>query len=746
MGQYKKLWLLLIAVLTITFTILGYMGNEVYKQAPPYPEKVVSASGQTVMTKADILAGQSAWQTTGGMEVGSIFGHGAYQAPDWTADWLHRELVAWLDIAAQAEHGKKFAELNGEQQAVLKARAAHEYREQSRIKEDGTVVLSDTRVKAIEQVAPYYITLYGNDPSMIATREHFAMKNNTLPSEEARKKLTNFYFWTAWASSANRPSETFTYTNNWPHEPLINNVPTTENYVWSIASVVLLLAGIGLLMWGYAFLSKHEEVSAPSEDPLGKIQLTPSQKALGKYVFLTAALFVAQVLLGGLTAHYTVEGQQFYGINISDWFPYALVRTWHIQSAIFWIATGFLTAGLFLAPIVNGGKDPKFQRSGVNFLYIALFIVVLGSYGGNFLALSHAIPPELNFWFGHQGYEYLDLGRFWQILLFVGLVLWLFLMVRCTIGAFKEKNTDKNLLAIFVASMAGVGLFYAPGLFYGEHSPITVMEYWRWWVVHLWVEGFFEVFATAAFAFIFYNLGFLRRSTATAGTLASASIFMLGGVPGTLHHLYFAGTTSASMAIGACFSALEVVPLILLGREAYEHWSYQNLTPWAKRLRWPLMCFVAVAFWNMIGAGVFGFMINPPISLFYIQGLNTTAVHAHSALFGVYGFLALGFIFLVAAYLRPDMEFDEKLMTRGFWLLNGGLVGMIVTSLLPVGGIQAWAAVTHGLWYARSEEFMQMELLDTLRWIRTVSDLVFIGGAFCFAWQATKMVFAKHRT
>ena len=72
------------------------------------------------------------------------------------------------------------------------------------------------------------------------------------------------------------------------------------------------------------------------------------------------------------------------------------------------------------------------------------------------------------------------------------------------------------------------------------------------------------------------------------------------------------------------------------------------------------MCFVAVAFWNMIGAGVFGFLINPPISLFYIQGLNTTAVHAHAALFGVYGFLALGFVLLVARYLKPNAHFRRQ--------------------------------------------------------------------------------------
>ena len=444
-------------------------------------------------------------------------------------------------------------------------------------------------------------------------------------------------------------------------------------------------------------------------------------------------------------AHYTVEGQKFYGIDISQLFPYSLVRTWHIQSALFWIATGFLTAGLFLAPVINGGKDPKYQAFGVNFLFLALLIVVAGSYAGNFFALSHQIPTELNFWFGHQGYEYLDLGRFWQILLFVGFVVWLWLMLRCTRNAFKQGG-DKNLLAIFISSIVGVGLFYAPGLFYGEHSSVTVMEYWRWWVVHLWVEGFFEVFATCALAFIFYNLGLVSYRSATVASLVAGSLFLLGGVPGTAHHLYFSGTTTPALAAGAVFSALEVVPLVLLGREAYEHWSYQHATPWMQRLRWPLMCFVAVAFWNMLGAGVFGFLINPPISLFYLQGLNTTAVHAHAALFGVYGFLALGFVLLVARYLKPDFQFNEKVMRTGFWAMNIGLVLMIAISLLPIGLFQVSASISEGLWYARSEGFLQQDFLQTLRWLRTIGDIILIFGAVLFAYQVTKLTFSRRNS
>ena len=750
MGQYKKLWYALFAVLTITFSLLGYLGVEVYRQAPPFPERFVSESGQVIMTKDDILQGQSAWQSTGGMELGSVLGHGAYQAPDWTADFLHRELVAWLDLTAQAEHQKKFDELSVEQKAALLARLKQEYREQSPMDSSGTVKLSDTRVKAIEQVSQYYIDLYGGDTSnetLNKTRESFAMRTNTLPDAEARKHLSQFFFWTAWTASTNRPDSVATYTNNWPHEPLIDNVPTTENYMWSFASIVFLLMGVGFLVWGYHFLRSHEEApKAPLADPLAKIVLTPSQKALWKYAALTVILFIVQILLGGLVAHYTVEGQTFFGVELSQILPYSLARTWHLQSALFWIATGFLTGGLFIAPIINGGKDPKFQALGVNLLYVALFIVVAGSYAGNFTSIVlNKLSGSANFWFGHQGYEYLDLGRFWQLLLTVGFLLWLFLMLRCAVPAFKNGG-DKNLLAIFVASIVGVGAFYAPGLFYGEHTTLAVMEYWRWWVVHLWVEGFFEVFATAALAFIFYNLGLVSYRSATAASLVAGSLFLVGGVPGTFHHLYFTGTTTPVMAAGASFSALEVVPLILLGHEAYEHWSHQHAAPWMKRLRWPLMSFTAVAFWNMLGAGVFGFLINPPLSLFYLQGLNTSAVHAHAALFGVYGFLALGFVLMVGCYIKPNFTYDEKQMTIGFWMMNAGLAGMIASSLLPIGVFQAAASITHGLWYARSEEFLQQGFLEGFRWIRTLSDLVFIGGACLFALQVIKMSLSKDKT
>ncbi|MCJ8317616.1 nitric-oxide reductase large subunit [Idiomarina sp.] len=745
MAGYRKLWWTLIGVLAITFGVLGYFGTEVYREAPPIPDKFMSTDGNVIATEESVLDGQTAWQSVGGMQLGSIWGHGAYQAPDWTADWLHRELLAWLDIRAQEVFGKSYDELNGVQQNQLEYELKEEYRTNTYDKSSNTVILSERRIQAIEQTGEYYSKLFSDDPELRPTRVSYAMKENTLPSAERRAQMNDFFFWTAWAAATERPDADITYTNNWPHETLIDNVPSAENIIWSIVSVILLIAGIGFLIWAWAFLrdKEEEELVAPEHDPISKVKLTPSQKALGKYLFIVVALFAFQVLLGGLTAHYTVEGQEFYGINISEWFPYSLTRTWHIQAAMFWIATGFLAAGLFLAPIINGGKDPKYQKLGVDVLFWALVLVVAGTFIGNWLAIAQIMPEHLNFWLGHQGYEYVDLGRLWQIGKFLGIVFWLVLMMRCVVGAFKEKG-DKNLLALFTASVVAIGLFYGAGFFYGERTHISIMEYWRWWIVHLWVEGFFEVFATASLAFIFHSMGLVSRRMATVAALASASLFMLGGVPGTFHHLYFAGTTTPVMAVGATFSALEVVPLIVLGYEAWENYSLQKRADWMQRLKWPLLCFVAVAFWNMLGAGVLGFMINPPISLYYVQGLNTTPTHAHAALFGVYGFLALGFVLLILRYIRPNLQFDEKLMKMAFWTMNIGLALMLFTSLLPVGFIQFYAAATEGLWYARSEAFMQQPLLQNLRWFRTVGDMVFIVGALGISWQVVKGL--KHKS
>jgi nitric oxide reductase subunit B len=736
MRDHRKLWWLLGATLLVSFTVLGFFGREVYRQAPPIPDRVVTEDGRVLMTEDDILTGQQVWQSTGGQQLGSIWGHGAYQAPDWSADWLHREAVTLMDLHARADHGVAYDDLGAEQQAGLRERVRTEMRTNRYDPQSGDLVVSNQRAVAIEAVGAHYAALFGGDPSLHGLREDYAMHDVVVKDRARLEVLQDFFFWTSWACVTERPGSDVTYTNNWPHDELVGNRPTGANVLWSVVSVVLLLAGIGAIVWWKSFRpdpADHEHVPAPASDPLGKFVITPSMRAIAKYLFVVIAVFGLQVMLGALTAHYTVEGQHFFGLPLAQWLPYSLTRTWHIQTAVFWIATAFLAAGLFLAPAV-GGREPRFQRLGVNVLFGALLLVVVGSLAGQAFSIHQKLGLDAGFWFGHQGYEYVDLGRAWQIALFTGLVLWLVLMLRGLWPALQRRDDHRTLVLMFTGATVAIGLMYGAGFFFSARSHLSVMEYWRWWVVHLWVEGFFEVFATAALAFVFARMGLVRPAHAGAAVIASSALFLFAGIPGTFHHLYFSGTPTSIMAIGASFSALEVVPLVLIGIEAFHTSRMQRAAAWMQRYRWPIRFFVGVAFWNLVGAGLFGFMINPPLALYYMQGLNTTPVHAHTALFGVYGLLSLGLVLLIARVLGGQHQWKEAPLAYAFWAMNIGLGLMVGMSLLPIGLMQAWASVEHGMWFARSADFLQTPIMETLRWLRLVGDTVFLSGVAALAW------------
>src|SRR5262249_21802099 len=175
--------------------------------------------------------------------------------------------------------------------------------------------------------------------------------------------------------------------------------------------------------------------------------------------------------------------------------------------------------------------------------------------------------------------------------------------------ALSVKSENRPLLMLFLAASIAIPLFYSAGLMYGKKSHLVTAEYWRWWVVHLWVEGFFEIFSTVVIAFIFTRLKLLSIQKVTKAVLFSTVVFLSGGIVGTLHHIYFAGTPSVVLAFGAAFSALEVVPLVLIGFEAWQNMKFARVKNWLASYRWPIYFFVAVAFWNFVGAGLFGFLI-----------------------------------------------------------------------------------------------------------------------------------------
>jgi len=733
--NFRKHWIAFGGVVVVSFSVLGYFGREIYRQSPPIPQRIVDGDGKVLFTGQDVSDGQNVWQSMGGQEVGSVWGHGAYVAPDWSADWLHREAVWLLEYWANKEHGSEYASLDQEVQAALRQRLKTELRTNTYDPQTGDLRVSAQRAEAIREVGAHYTKLFGDDETLNGLRDAYAIPPNTIKTSERQQELNAFFFWISWACSTNRPGQDITYTNNWPAEGLIDNSPTGSIVVWSVVSFVVLLAGIGVLSWYFAVARDKEEAphSIPKSNPLLDRTPTPSMRATLKYFWIVTALMLMQIGLGAITAHYGVEGSGFYGIPLAKWLPYAVTRTWHSQLGIFWIATAWLGTGLFMAPAVSG-YEPKFQRLGVNVLWVCLVVIVVGSLAGEWLGVQQRLGFATNFWFGHQGYEYVDLGRFWQIFLLVGLFLWLALMVRAMWPAIRKPGENRSLLALFLIASVAIALFYGAGLMWGRQTNLAIAEYWRWWVVHLWVEGFFEVFATVVIAFLFTRLGLIRTSTATAAALFSTAIFLSGGIIGTFHHLYFTGTPTAILGLGATFSALEVVPLVLIGYEAYEGLKLSRARPWISTYKWPIYFFVAVSFWNLVGAGLFGFLINPPIALYYMQGLNTTAVHAHTALFGVYGMLGIGLMLFCFRGAAARLVWRTRVLSFAFWSINIGLALMILISILPVGLMQTWASVEHGMWYARSADFLQTDMVSTLRWLRVIGDAIFATGILALAW------------
>ena len=734
--SYRNLWLGLFTTIALSFLALGYFGREIYYAAPPIPQRVVTANGTVLFTGQDIKDGQNVWQSIGGQEVGTVWGHGAYVAPDWSADWLHRECVWLLDHWAAPDGGKTYAQLDAETQAALRERLKKEIRVNTYNPQTGDLVVSATRAEAMQAVAAHYTALFGDDPALKALRKDYAIPANTIKTPERQRLMNAFFFWAAWSCGTDRPGSAITYSQNWPHEALIGNNPTAAIVLWSVVSVIVLLAGIGAMIWYNArqrHLESDDQAPVPGRDPLLAVKPTPSMRATLKYFWVVVALIAVQVGLGAVTAHYGVEGDGFFGIPLAKWLPYSVARTWHTQLGIFWIATAWLATGLFVAPAV-AGSEPRGQRFGVNFLFVCLLVIVGGSMAGEWLGVQQKLGFVQNFWFGEQGYEYVDLGRFWQIFLFVGLFVWLFLMVRALWPAMKNPGPNRHLLALFIVASAAIGMFYGAGLMWGRQTHLAMAEYWRWWVIHLWVEGFFEVFATVVIAFLFTRMGLLRTATATAAVIFSTAIYLGGGILGTMHHLYFSGTPTGVLAVGAIFSALEIVPLVLVGFEGYENLALSRSQSWVSAYKWPIFFFVAVAFWNLVGAGLFGFMINPPLALYYMQGLNTTPVHGHAALFGVYGMLGIGLMLFCLRGMTRQEAWKTGVLNFSFWSLNLGLVLMIVLSLLPVGILQTIASIEHGMWYARSAEFLQQPFMQKLRWLRVIGDTVFALGAVGIGW------------
>lgn len=735
---------LAVAVVTFIFgfAILGYLALRIHREHPPLPLEVRSPQGVVLFTRQDILSGQHLFQRYGLMQYGTLFGHGAYLGPDFTAQYLHRAA--------------------GEMVSFYRARGAGETEAAERVRRElkqntydagrETLTYTDGQEHALSVMTGFYRDWFGP----VETQE--GLRRPHLKNREEVRQLAAYFSWAAWVSSATRPGTVYSYTNNWPPEPLAGNVPTTDAFIWSILSLIALLGGTGIILFifgRYEWLGWHRE--EPGRQlreftPPDKVRLTPAQRATAWYFLVVAGLFLLQGLLGGVNAHYHVEPEGFYGLPLGDSLAYNLSRMWHVQLALFFVASSFLAMGIFLAPMI-AGHEPRHQDKLALILFGALVVVVVGSLAGEAASLRGMLA-DWWFWVGAQGWEFLDLGRLWQILLTTGMVLWLIILIR----GLKRRLPDEhpgNMPWLFLYSAISIPLFYAAGMMFGKNANFAVIDFWRFWVVHLWVEDFLELFTTIMVAYLFVLLGVVRAKVATTIIYLDIILYSVGGVIGTMHHLYFSGAPAAHMAYGAFFSAMEVIPLLLL---TYEAWRFMQLgaPPDAPSMfkasssqfphKWAAMFLIAVGFWNFLGAGVFGFLINLPIVSYYEIGTQWTANHGHGALMGVYGMLSMGFFMFVARYFIPGDRKCDLAMGWAFWSLNIGLAWMLFVNLFPVGLLQVNEALSASYWHAREPEFFARPLVRFFEWMRLPGDMLFIvGGILPVVYLAVRMFVNRNR-
>ena len=728
----SSLWLQVTVLLFVVgFAVLLFLAARTEQDQPPIPGRVASAGGETLFTHDDIMGGQHVFQKYGLMEYGTFFGHGAYLGPDFTADYLHRSAEVMVSL---------YAANPGVVDAGAIDRMRRELRQNQYDPAKNTLTLTEGQAQTYRNLLRYYGDLF-SDP-----RGQAGLPPGLITDRDELRQLTSFFAWGAWATTARRPGETYSYTNDWPGDPLVGSGPTSDALIWSMLSIIAFLGGTGLVFYffgrynwlGWAGGEARKKVRFI---PPGEVRLTPGQRSTVWFFLVMALLFLIQTLVGGLTAHYRAEPGGFFGFNLGQLLPYNLTRTWHLQLAIFWVATSYMAAGIFMAPLISG-REPRGQRWLSYALLVALAIVVIGSLVGEAAGMRNMLGPR---WYllGSQGWEYLDLGRLWQVLLTIGLFLWAFIIFRGLRGRLSNEHVGNMPYLFFYASLS-IPVFYAVGLLAGFDTSFTMTDFWRFWVVHLWVEDFLELFTTATVAYAFVLLGIVSQRTGTRVIYLSALLYSIGGVIGTMHHMYFNGTAVVQLALGAFFSAMEVIPLVLL---TFESWSFLRagglVGQSAKQFPhwWAVWFLVAVGFWNFLGAGVFGFLINLPIVSYYEIGTNLTANHGHTAMFGVYGMLAVALMLFALRYqMRPD-RWSDRAAAISFWSLNIGLAWMAFFNLFPVGLAQIVDSFQNGYYHAREMTFVLSPLINVLEWARMPGDWLFIiGGVLPLVYLAIQAV------
>jgi nitric oxide reductase subunit B len=727
-------WILL-AVAVLSFALFGWATKQTYDRAPPQPDRFVTAAGATVMTNADVVAGKGGFQKADLMDYGSLYGMGSYFGQDYTAFALVRLASLTEDGIAGARFGKGFAALAPEQQAT--ARTAMQRQLQGVDLTQRQVVLPDALAGAVGTLRADLAKNLGMVDLTTGWTPAYAL------NAAERLQTADFMIYSALTTVARRPGVSWSWTENWPYQPEVGNVPTANTFIWTWASFCFTFLAFGGVLFIYKFWLDTPD-DEPREHGLATFRaLTPSQRKVGKFFLVVAAVLLLQIAAGTIMAHAYYDRRSFYGLDLHAVLPFNFLRDIHIQAPIIWIGVGWIGAGLFLAPAIAGGREARWQGALVDILFWVTLAIVAGALIGDWLGIMGYVDRGW-FWIGNQGLSYIQLGRLWQIGFFLGLLIWSGLMFRALwpTGAALRQATRQfwtghiRLENLIWAATINIAVLYVFGMIplTGVGKSFTITDFWRWWVVHLWVEQSFEFFAASISAYLLMAVGLVSRKLAERAVYFELILIFLGGVIGTGHHLYWAGGPSLWVPMGSMFSFIEVLPLVLLIIEAITQY---RLIRAHREFHYSLAYtyVIGAAFWNFVGAGVFGGgTLNAPLVNYYEHGTFLTLNHAHTSLFGAFGLLAIGLIYFCLRYVAGERaQFSHRLGLWAFWLYNAGLGLWIALNFFPIGWPQLLAVYEHGYAYARSMTFYDGTLI--WQWMRLPGDVAFAIAALLMAWD-----------
>jgi len=733
---------ILAAVFVFNLIVMGGGAWLAYQSAPPIPDEVVGPDGATIVTGEQIRDGKKTFQQDGLMNHGSILGNGAYYGADYTADTLNLKVGYMRDYYARERHGSDYDALSSSEQAAIADVAEQDLDGQY---EGGPIEYSAAEAYAHEQIRQEYVERYHEGD------HERGVPVDMIDSEADARKFADFALWTAWFSHTDRPAGDHSYTNDWPYQPGAGNDATAAAMTWSVIAMVLLVAGAGGGVWLY----KSIELPEPSTEGIsvpepGDVSVFPSQRAALRFVPVAAGLFLAQVLLGGLLAHFYIERAGFFGIeeifgvHILQLLPFAMAKTWHIDLGILWIAATWLGAGLFLPPLLTG-HEPKRQSTYVNGLLGAIVVVVVGGLAGIWLGAQGYIDGSLWWILGNEGLEYLEVGKLWQFGILAGFLIWAVLSVR-GLKPLLDEEPKYGLAHMILYAGGSIALLFTAGFFFTPETNIAVTEFWRWWVVHMWVEGAFEFFIVAIVGMTLVSMNLLTRKSAEKAVMLQALLVMSTGVIGVSHHYWWIGMPDIWVPIGSVFSTLELIPLVFILYEALGQYRAMAGGGESFPYRLPFMFIIASGVWNFVGAGVLGFFINLPLINYYEHGTYLTVGHAHAAMFGAFGFLALGMVtYMLRIAIEPD-RWDGTWLRYAFWCWNVGLALMVFVSVLPVGFLQLEAIFTGSYAAGRSVAFYNQPLVQDLFWARLPGDTLLILGTVIYAADIVRKRFVLRTT